>query len=93
MNHEAKSKFDATVINGEMYCWNLFILTVFYINFVFFYRKAQQLKQRLAGKSIPFEKFSVSRCKKYFEKDKHLWLPGLVRSCLPYHTVNSDLIG
>ncbi|XP_028404698.1 tetratricopeptide repeat protein 39B-like [Dendronephthya gigantea] len=43
----------------------------------FMFRKAQELKQRLAGKSIPFEKFSVSRCKNYFEKDKYLWLPGL----------------
>jgi hypothetical protein len=49
-------------------------------NFVpyFFHRKAPELKQRLAGKSIPFEKFSVSRCKDYFEKEQYLWLPALV---------------
>jgi hypothetical protein len=42
------------------------------------HRKAPELKQRLAGKSIPFEKFSVSRCKDYFEKEQYLWLPALV---------------
>ena len=47
--------------------------------FLFFiHRKAPELKQRLAGKSIPFEKFSVSRCKDYFEKEQYLWLPALV---------------
>jgi hypothetical protein len=51
-----------------------------FVRFVpyFFHRKAPELKQRLAGKSIPFEKFSVSRCKDYFEKEQYLWLPALV---------------
>ena len=35
-------------------------------------------KQRIAGKSVPFEKFSVHKAKKYFAQNKWLFLPGLV---------------
>ncbi|XP_046845463.1 tetratricopeptide repeat protein 39B-like [Xenia sp. Carnegie-2017] len=41
------------------------------------FRKAPELKQRIAGKSIQFEKFSIKRCKDYFDKENFLWLPAI----------------
>jgi len=41
------------------------------------------LKQRIAGKSLPVEKFAVKKSVRYFEQDRHLTLPAYVRYFLP----------
>lgn len=43
----------------------------------YLFRHLPDFKQRIAGKSIPFEKFAVHKSQKYFKQDKRLFLPGL----------------
>ncbi|KAJ7388390.1 Tetratricopeptide repeat protein 39B [Desmophyllum pertusum] len=40
-------------------------------------RKLPEYKQRIAGKSIPFEKFSIHKANKYLEQNHRLFLPGM----------------
>lgn len=35
--------------------------------------------QRIAGKSLPIEKFALRKSKRYFEQGHRLTLPGIVR--------------
>ena len=46
--------------------------------FVIYHRRLPVYKQRIAGKSIPFEKFSIHKANKYLEQNNRLFLPGLV---------------
>lgn len=41
------------------------------------FRRLPAFKQRIAGKSIPFEKFSIHKANKYLEQNNRLFLPGL----------------
>ena len=41
-------------------------------------RRLPEYKQRIAGKSVPFEKFSIHKANKYLEQGNHLFLPGIV---------------
>ena len=41
-------------------------------------RQLPEYKQRIAGKSVPFEKFSIHKANKYLEQGNHLFLPGMV---------------
>ena len=41
-------------------------------------RRLPEYKQRIAGKSVPFEKFSIHKANKYLEQGNHLFLPGMV---------------
>ena len=46
------------------------------------YAKVPEYKQRIAGKSIPMEKFSVSKAKKHMEHGTENMLAGVVSFCL-----------
>ena len=41
-------------------------------------RRLPEYKQRIAGKSVPFEKFSIHKANKYLEQSNRLFLPGMV---------------
>ena len=41
-------------------------------------RRLPEYEQRIAGKSVPFEKFSIHKANKYAEQGNHLFLPGMV---------------
>jgi len=43
----------------------------------YMFRRLPAYKQRIAGKSIPFEKFSIHKANKYFQQNNRLFLPGL----------------
>lgn len=43
----------------------------------YMFRRLPVYKQRIAGKSIPFEKFSIHKANKYLEQNNRLFLPGL----------------
>lgn len=43
----------------------------------YMFRRLPVYKQRIAGKSIPFEKFSIHKANKYLEQSNRLFLPGL----------------
>lgn len=43
----------------------------------YMFRRLPAYKQRIAGKSIPFEKFSIHKANKYLEQNNRLFLPGL----------------
>jgi len=43
-------------------------------------RQVPLLKQRIAGKSLPVEKFAVKKSARYFEQNHRLTLPAYVRS-------------
>ncbi|KAJ7388393.1 Tetratricopeptide repeat protein 39B [Desmophyllum pertusum] len=43
----------------------------------YLFRKLPEYKQRIAGKSIPFEKFSIHKANKYLEQNHRLFLPGM----------------
>lgn len=53
------------------------ILTFVFI-FSFIGRRLPEYKQRIAGKSIPFEKFSIHKANKYLAQNHRLFLPGMV---------------
>ena len=42
------------------------------------YREIPKLKQKIAGKSIPVEKFAIKKSRRYFEQNGYLTLPGYV---------------
>ncbi|XP_041357152.1 tetratricopeptide repeat protein 39B-like isoform X2 [Gigantopelta aegis] len=46
-----------------------------HLNYLF--SEVPRLKQRIAGKSIPFEKFAVAKSKRYLEQDGRMTLPAL----------------
>ena len=53
-----------------------------------FLRKVPSLKQRLAGKSIPMEKYVVRKANKFISQGGRLIVPALVRrfkTCCIYH--------
>ena len=54
------------------------ILTLFFSFFSFIDRRLPEYKQRIAGKSIPFEKFSIHKANKYLTQNHRLFLPGMV---------------
>lgn len=43
----------------------------------YLFGEVPKLKQRIAGKSIPIEKFAVKKAKRYFEQGKRLTLPAM----------------
>jgi len=49
-----------------------------YYFFSFIGRRLPEYKQRIAGKSIPFEKFSIHKANKYLAQNHRLFLPGMV---------------
>jgi len=44
---------------------------------VFLFREAPKYKQRIAGKSLPMEKFIVKRSERYFKQNNNLLLPAI----------------
>ena len=62
---------------------NLPVVQVFNGNFssylLLYYRQIPRLKQRIAGKSIPIEKFAVRKAERYHEQQGMLVLPAIVR--------------
>lgn len=43
----------------------------------YLFRRLPEYKQRIAGKSVPFEKFSIHKANKYLDQGNHLFLPGM----------------
>ncbi|KAK7501102.1 hypothetical protein BaRGS_00007587 [Batillaria attramentaria] len=43
----------------------------------FLFSEVPRLKQRIAGKSLPFEKFAVAKAKRYMEQNEYLTLPAV----------------
>ncbi|XP_076462469.1 tetratricopeptide repeat protein 39B-like [Babylonia areolata] len=43
----------------------------------YLFSEVPRLKQRIAGKSLPFEKFAVAKAKRYMDQDEHLTLPAI----------------
>ena len=43
-----------------------------------YFREVPRLKQRIAGKSLPIEKFAVFKAKRFIEQNGYLTLPALV---------------
>ena len=48
-----------------------------FMNAVIF-RQLPELKQRIAGKSLPFEKFAVAKAKRYLDQNEYLTLAAIV---------------
>ncbi len=46
-------------------------------NIYFLFRNVPKWKQRIAGKSVPMEKFAVRKAERFFDQDCYLVLPGL----------------
>ena len=46
------------------------------------YRHLPDFKQRIAGRSLPFEDFAIHKANKYFEQNGRLFLPGVVSDCI-----------
>ena len=59
-------------MRGVITCAQLYAFVSFLL------RRLPVYKQRIAGKSIPFEKFSIHKANKYLEQSNRLFLPGLV---------------
>ncbi|XP_070195662.1 tetratricopeptide repeat protein 39B-like isoform X2 [Littorina saxatilis] len=43
----------------------------------FLFSEVPRLKQRIAGKSLPFEKFAVAKAKRYMDQNEYLTLPAM----------------
>ena len=56
--------------------WSLLWEKLMY--FLSCFREVPKLKQRIAGKSIPIEKFAVRKAQRYYDQGKRLVLPALV---------------
>ena len=61
---------------------NSFFNSFIYIDFIS-HRLVPEYKQKVAGKSLPFEKYAVYKANKYAKKNHRLILAGLVRNPLP----------
>ena len=53
------------------------------------YREVPRLKQRIAGKSLPIEKFAVFKAKRFSEQNDYLTLPAYVSTKMkPFSKIN-----
>ena len=53
------------------------------------YREVPRLKQRIAGKSLPIEKFAVFKAKRFSEQNDYLTLPAYVSTkTKPFFKIN-----
>ena len=55
----------------------IFITNIYFLHITF--REVPKLKLRIAGKSIPFEKFAMKKAKRYLDQGNRLILPAYVR--------------
>lgn len=75
---EAKTLLSAVVKNSLKQSRTFQLILTFIIFFSFHDRRLPEYKQRIAGKSIPFEKFSIHKANKYLAQNHRLFLPGMV---------------
>ena len=69
------------IVMMNVYRWHHFALVLI----VHYFRDVPTFKQRIAGKSIPIEKFTVKKCRRYFEQNGYLTLPSYVSILLIAH--------
>lgn len=55
------------------------------------FRNVPQMIQRIAGKSLPIEKFAMKKALRFFEQGKRLTLPGLVSELRGWYPTQRNL--
>ena len=62
---------------GDVFLIKTEVNQIKWSHLLLFFRNVPEWKQRIAGKSLPMEKFAVRKAQRFLEQDNHLLLPAL----------------